>query len=351
MYTSKVGIGRRPASSQTPGAPALDTAPPMGKSPNPVALPALLPGGRRRGLRIVARPLDLLLEGGTFFEGPRWHEGRWWVSDFRNHRVISVDPAGGGRRTEFEIEVPSGLGWLPDGSLLAVSMTGHKLWRRGPTGRAMLHADLAELSRGEANDMVVDDHGRAYVGSYGFDLAAGEDPAGATLMRVDPDGSVHAAAEGLRFPNGAMITPDGSTLIVAETIAARFSAFTIGPGGRLSDQRVYAQIAPSPELSTLQETLAGVELAPDGATLDAEGCVWTGDSLHHRAARISPAGEVLEEIPAPEDRVFYGAMLGGEDRRTLLLTAAPDWRQARPEGELASELYMARVEVPGSGLP
>ena len=99
-----------------------------------------------------------------------------------------------------------------------------------------------------------------------------------------------------------------------------------------------------------EATLAGVAFAPDGATLDAEGCIWAGDSLHHRAARISRSGEILEEIPAPDDRVFYGAMLGGEDGRTLLLTAAPDWREARPEGELASELYTTRVEVPCAGL-
>ncbi|HTX08681.1 MAG TPA: SMP-30/gluconolactonase/LRE family protein [Solirubrobacteraceae bacterium] len=297
------------------------------------------------------RTLELLLDGGTFFEGPRWHSGRWYASDFRHHRVISVDPADGSWRVEMEVEVPSGLGWLPDGSLVAVSMVGHKLWRREANGTVALHADLSPLSRGEANDMVLDAHGRAYVGSYGFDLAAGADPAPAVLMRVDPDGSVHVAAEGLHFPNAAMITPDGNTLIVAETIAARFSAFTIDPGGGLRDRRIYAQIAPTPELTGLQETLAGVEFAPDGATLDAEGCLWTGDSLHHRAARISPAGEILEEIPAPEDRVFYGAMLGGPDGRTLLLTAAPDWRQARPDGELASELYTVQVDVPKAGLP
>ena len=199
--------------------------------------------------------------------------------------------------------------------------------------------------------MVVDAEGRAYVGSYGFDLAAGEDPVGATLIRVDPDGTVSAAADGLHFPNGSMITDDGGTLIIAETIAARFSAFTIGEDGSLSDRRVYAQVAQTPALTKLDEVLGAIEFAPDGATLDAEGCLWAGDSLHHRAARIAPSGEILEEIPAPDDRVFYGAMLGGDDGRTLLLTGAPDWREARPEGELASELYTTRVDVPHAGLP
>jgi sugar lactone lactonase YvrE len=297
------------------------------------------------------RELTVLVEGGTFFEGVRWRDGRWYASDFGHNRVISVDPDSGQWRTELELEVPSGLGWLPDGSLLVVSMTGHSLWRRGDDGRVTVHADLAQFSRGEANDMVVDARGRAYVGCYGFDLGAAEDPVGATLMRVDPDRSVHAAAEDLQFPNGAMITPDGGTLIVAETIAARFSAFTIGAGGELTGRRVYAQVAPTPAPGPLDRVLAGVDFAPDGATLDAEGCMWAGDSLHHRAARISPAGEILEEIPAPGDRVFYGAMLGGEDGRTLMLSAAPDWRQTRPEGEAASELYTVRVDVPHAGLP
>jgi sugar lactone lactonase YvrE len=299
----------------------------------------------------TVRQLSVLLDGGTFFEGPRWHGGKWYASDFGHNRVISVDPESGRWRTEMELEVPSGLGWLPDGSLLAVSMTGHKIWRRGADGSVVLHADLAEFSRGEANDMVVDEHGRVYVGSYGFDLGAGDDPVGATLMRVDPDGSVHAAATDLQFPNGAMITPDGNTLIVAETIGGRYAAFTIGDGGELTDRRVYAQPGPTPPAGSLTDMLAAVQFAPDGATLDAEGCLWSGDSLHHRAARISPAGEILEEIPAPEDRVFYGAMLGGEDGRTLLLTGAPDWRETRPEGELASELYTVRVDVPHAGLP
>lgn len=296
------------------------------------------------------RELKLLLDGGTFFEGARWRDGRWYVSDFYAHRVIAVTPEGEVEQM-MSVEQPSGLGWLPDGSLLAVSMTGHALWRRAPAGEVSLYAELGPLSRGEANDLVVDAAGRAYAGSYGFDLMAGEAPREATLVRVDPDGGVSAAAGGLRFPNAAMITPDGRTMLVAETIAARISAFDIGPGGELGERRTWAQIAPTPELTTLEEVIAAVEFAPDGCTLDAEGCVWAGDSLHHRAARIAPGGEILEEIPAPPDRVFYGCMLGGEDGRTLLLCCAPDWREERPEGELASELYTTRVDVPHAGLP
>jgi sugar lactone lactonase YvrE len=292
----------------------------------------------------------MLLAQGTFYEGARWHEGRWYVSDFYAHRVLAVDPDGNAEEV-LSIPQPSGLGFLPDGTLLAVSMTGHAVWRRGVDGDPELYADLSAISRGEANDMVVDASGRAYVGHYGFDLMAGERPRAATLIRVDPDGSVHAAAEGVRFPNGSLITEDGATLIVAETIAARFSAFTIGADGSLSDRRIWGQVAPTPELDELDERYSQVRFAPDGCTLDADGCIWAGDSLHRRAARIAPGGQILEQIPAPEDRAFYGAMLGGDDGRTLLLCAAPDWREARPEGELASELYTTRVEVPHAGFP
>ncbi len=296
------------------------------------------------------RELKKLLDGGTFFEGARWRAGRWWVSDFYANRVLAVDPDGGAEEV-MSVEQPSGLGWLPDGSLLAVSMTGHKLWRLDRGGEPVLHADLAEFSRGEANDMVVDDSGRAYVGNYGYDLMAGEAPRAATLIRVEPDGSVSAAAEGLHFPNGSMITPDRRTLLVAETTAARIAAFTIGDDGSLSDHRIWGQIAPTPQADTLAELLPQIEFAPDGCTLDAEGCIWAGDSLHRRCARIAPGGEILEEIPSPGGLVFYGCMLGGDDGRTLLMCAAPDWREERPEGERAAGLFTTRVEVPHAGLP
>jgi len=218
----------------------------------------------------------MLLAQGTFYEGARWHEGRWYVSDFYAHRVLAVDPDGNAEEV-LSIPQPSGLGFLPDGTLLAVSMTGHAVWRRGVDGDPELYADLSAISRGEANDMVVDASGRAYVGHYGFDLMAGERPRAATLIRVDPDGSVHAAAEGVRFPNGSLITEDGATLIVAETIAARFSAFTIGVDGSLSDRRIWGQVAPTPELDDLDERYSQVDFAPDGCTLDADGCIWAGD--------------------------------------------------------------------------
>src|SRR5882757_9046356 len=227
-----------------------------------------------------------LLDGGSFFEAPRWHDGRWWVSDFYTEggRIVAVEP-GGAIEREIPLEQPSGLGWLPDGDLLAVSMTKHQIWRFDRAGEPELYADLSELARGESNDMCVDSQGRVWVDSFGYDLYAGEAPKGSPIMRVDPDGSVTAVAEGLHFPNSIMIPPPGDTLIVAETIAARLTAFTIGADGSLSDRRVYAQIAPTPPLEEIDAGYTRVGFGPDGCTLDAEGYAWCGDSLHTRCAR------------------------------------------------------------------
>lgn len=297
------------------------------------------------------REVTRLLDGGTFFESPRWHQGRWWVSDFyaNGGRILAIDPEGA-IELEIPLEQPSGLGWLANGNMLAVSMTGHKIWRIDGEGEPSLHADISELSRGEANDMCVDAEGRAWVGSFGYDLYAGEQARGATLMRVDPDGSVHAAAEDLHFPNSMMIPPPGDTLIVAETIAARLTAFTIGADGGLSDRRVYAQIAPTPALEEIDAQYTKVGYGPDGCTLDAEGCVWAGNSLGPEISRVAPGGEILETIPAPEPgSVIYATMLGGEDGRTLLMCVAPDWRLGMGGDEPRASLYTTRVEVPHHG--
>src|SRR4051794_16528277 len=173
--------------------------------------------------------MQTLLEGGHFYEAPRWHDGRWWVSDFYAHTVTAIGPDGG---AEVILEIdgqPSGLGWLPDGSLLVVSMRDQTVLRRAPDGAVSVHADISEHCGGLANDMIVDEQGRAYVGNFGFDLMHFADPAPTVLVRVDPDGSVSVAAEDLLFPNGSII--DGDTLIVAETLGGRFTAFRREPDG------------------------------------------------------------------------------------------------------------------------
>jgi sugar lactone lactonase YvrE len=294
------------------------------------------------------RRLHTLLEGGSFFESPRWHQGRWWVSDFYRHEVLAVEPDG---RAQTVLEVagrPSGLGWMPDGSLLVVSMADRRILRV-TAGDVSLHADVSAYCGGDLNDMVVASDGRLYAGNFGFDSAAQADPVPASLICVDPGGSARVAADGLHFPNGSVIAPDGRTLIVGETGASRYTAFTIEPGGALSGRRTWAQVAPAPELTTFADTLAALRFGPDGCTLDADGHIWAADMIGARCARLAPGGAIVDEIAVPDGRNCFACMLGGDDGRTLLICAA------RGHGEQLDThdavLLTTTVAVPHAGLP
>lgn len=295
--------------------------------------------------------LMTLLDGGSFFEGPRWRDGRWWLSDFYAERVLSVDPDGYEQQVLGVEGRPSGLGWLPDGSLLVVSQRDRRVLRRYPDGTVRTHADLADRCANHLNDMVVDRRGRAYVGEFGFDAENYQDPTTAVLFRIDADGTASTVAEDLYFPNGSVITPDGGTLIVGETVGARYTAFTIEPDGSLSDRRVWAQLGPTPVLTTFADTLDRLEFAPDGCTLDAEGHLWAADLIGARCARLAPGGDIVAEIAMPDGLLVFGCMLGGHDGRTLLMCAAPDFS---PEARAANQeavLLTTTVAVPHAGLP
>ncbi|MBS0521808.1 MAG: SMP-30/gluconolactonase/LRE family protein [Proteobacteria bacterium] len=277
--------------------------------------------------------LEPFLSGLCFGEAPRWHDGRLWFSDFYVHQVRAVDEAG---KAETIVEVPgrpSGLGWRPDGTMLVVSMTDRRLMRFS-AGTLAVEADLGSLATGPCNDMVVDAEGRAYVGNFGYDRHAGEAQRTTCLARVDPDGSVHKAADGLLFPNGTVITPDGRTMIVAETFAHRLTAFDVAPDGTLSNRRLWA----------------GIDgCYPDGICLDAEGAIWVSDPFGHRVLRVREGGAITHSVDlAP--RGAYACMLGGRDRRTLYVItnsgsgpAMTDKRDGRIE--------TMRVDVPGAGRP
>jgi len=282
------------------------------------------------------RTFETLAGGGGFFEGPRWHDGRWWVSDFYRHTVFAIAPDGATEEVMTVDAQPSGLGWLPDGSLLVVSMRDHQVLRRSPDGTVSVHADIAEHCGGLANDIVVDSEGHAYVGNFGFDLMAGDTARAAVICHIAPDGAVDVAAEDLRFPNGAVITPDGSTLMVGETMGGQYSAFSRGADGALSDRRVWA-------------TVEGV--APDGCTLDAEGCIWAADALGNRLVRVAEGKGVVEEIPGPYGLGVYACMLGGPDGTTLLACAAPDYFEHNRANAREAILATTTVEVPHAGLP
>jgi sugar lactone lactonase YvrE len=301
---------------------------------------------------LAERSLHTLLGDGAFFESPRWHDGRWWVSDFYRHLVLTVDTDG---NTQEVLEVdaqPSGLGWMPDGSMLVVSMRDHRVLRWTEQNGVSEHADLSEYCGGHLNDMVVDSRGRAYVGNFGFDLMGGADPAPAVLVRVDPDGAASVVAEDMLFPNGSVITPDGRTLIVGETAGARYTAFTIEDDGSLTDRRVWAQVAEPPPLGgTLEESLAQLRFGPDGCGLDADGHIWAADEVNARCALVAPGGEIADEIAAPEGFNFFACMLGGEDGRTLLICAAPDFLEHNRSASRDAVLLTTTVDVPHAGLP
>jgi sugar lactone lactonase YvrE len=296
------------------------------------------------------RAFRTVLEGGSFFEGPRWHDGAWWVSDFYRHTVSRVVPEGG-ETVVLEVEnQPSGLGWLPDGSLLVVSMKDQRLLRFAD-GEVSTHADLSGVCGGHLNDMVVDASGRAFVGDFGFDLMARGTPHSASLKRVDPDGTVTVVAEGLRFPNGSVVTPDGGTLIVGETWGNRFTAFDIAADGSLTNRRVWAEFGPEPVGNSLKEWLGQVVVSPDGCTLDAEGHIWVADGSGKRVLRVAPGGAIVDEIAAPGGLGAYACALGGDDGRELLICCAPDFYEHRRAPVREAVLVSTEVAVPHAGLP
>jgi sugar lactone lactonase YvrE len=297
------------------------------------------------------RELTTLLEGGAFFEGPRWRDGRWWVSDFYRGIVSTVTPDGAEEVVLEVPEQPSGLGWMPDGSLLVVSRKDFRVLRRTPDGAVTEHADLSSMAEGHLNDMVVDTQGRAYVGNFGFDLMSGADPSSTDLFRIDPDGAVSVAASDLWFPNGTVIADDGRTLIVGETVAARYTQFTIADDGSLVDRTLWAQVEPEPSFESFERTLEELRFAPDGCALDAEGCIWSADAVGGRVARLAPGGEIVETIRGPEGLGVFACMLGGDDGRTLLVCAAPDFLEHRRLDKREAVLLTATVDVPHAGLP
>lgn len=272
-----------------------------------------------------------ILGGIDFGETPRWHDGRLWFSDFYQQTISSVGE-NGQRRIEVSYDgQPAGLGWLPDGRLLFVSMLDQRIMRVEGDGTIVEHADLADIAGGPCNDMVVGSAGNAYVGNFGSDVFNGAEPTTSTLAIVWADGAVTAATEteGLQFPNGAVITDDESTLIIGETMGGRYTAFTITPDRRLSNRRVWAEVP---------------GMAPDGCTIDAEGAIWFGDAAGKQVVRVVEGGEITDRLETPDST--YACMLGGSDGRTLYALSCPHAMPADAAGAGAGTLLSTRVEVP-----
>jgi sugar lactone lactonase YvrE len=240
-----------------------------------------------------------------FAEGPRWHRGRLWFSDFGDRVVRAVDMSGGVTRVLSVDNSPSGLGWLPDDSLLVVSMGDHRVLRVTESG-VVEHADLSSFARFRSNDMVVDARGNAYVGHMGFDLLARPpQPAPASLIKVSAQGDVQVAATDLLFPNGVVISADGRTLIVAETFGQRLTAFAVAPDGTLSGRRLFAALPGR---------------APDGICLDQAGAVWVADAAGRACVRVTEGGTITDVVAT--ERGCYACALGGAGGRSLFLCTA-----------------------------
>ena len=277
--------------------------------------------------------IHTLLSNLTFPEGPRWHDGLLWFSDFYSHEVITGDEKGTRNTIVAVPEQPSGLGWNTQGELLIVSMRDQKLLRHS-NDRLVEEADLSPYSNYWCNDMVVDKSGGAYIGNFGFNRHAGEKPKPTTLVRVAPNGKVSIAAEDLWFPNGAVITPDNSTLIIAETRASRLTAFDILHNGELKNRRVFAETS---------------NMYPDGICLDEEGAIWVADPKNKEVIRIKEGGEITDKLEL-ETRGAYACMLGGNDGKTLFICtntgSGPDIANQR-----AGRIETTRVKIAKAGRP
>ncbi len=297
---------------------------------------------------LSANKTTVLLDGLVVPEGLRWHDGHLWFSDIVARKVIKVGLDGRHEVVaEFDDDEPSGLGFLPDGTPLVAMMWKRRLLRLEKGGTAV-HADFRSLPGGWINDMVVDAKGRAYVGN-GHPATIGvtspfqpqpvhSDPLGDTVIVVPPEGPPRTAARDVRGPNGMVVTPDGRTLILAESPIHRLTAFTVEDDGSLGDRRVFAD---SPEFH------------PDGLALDAEGAIWTS-APGGKFARVLPGGGIAETITIEGKRTPCCA-LGGPDRRTLFMaTWIVDGQGPaflRMPGKVRGFIEVATVEVPGAGLP
>ncbi|HZP28398.1 MAG TPA: SMP-30/gluconolactonase/LRE family protein [Acidimicrobiia bacterium] len=285
----------------------------------------------------MAIDITTFVGGRAFLEGPRWRGDSLYTSDLHRHEVIRVDASGAVEVVATLDGPPSGLGWLPDGRMLIVSMDDRRVLRREADGTLVEHADLSSFSPFQINDMVVDTRGHAFVGQMGYDLhgggGAGAQPA--ALLRVDPDGTAHEAAPDLRVANGMAVATDDRTLVVAESAGKDLVAFDLADDGTLANRRVWAEL---PDY-------------PDGICIDAEDGVWIACPVGDRFLRVVEGGDVTDEIPVP-GRHAIACALGGADGRTLFMLTAPTHGNAEESrAAMDSRIETTTVTVPGCERP
>lgn len=294
----------------------------------------------------MTRDVRIVAEGFSLLEAPRWRDGRLYASDFYTRRILAFNPDGS-YETVVEVEgQPSGMGWDPQGRLLISSMNDRKLLRL-EDGKLAEVADLSGVCDSTMNDMVVDAQGGAYIGNFGDISQLGR----TSLVRVAPDGAVTKTGGDVFFPNGSCITPDGKTLLLAETFIGRISEFDIGADGMLSNRRVWASFATGPvEADSLEGAAKLLPILPDGMCLDAEGCLWVACPQSHAVYRVRKGGEIVEKIEVGKQSVF-APMLGGDDGKTLYMCcAAPVFTDDHSVKHEAT-LRACTVDVPRAGRP
>lgn len=279
------------------------------------------------------RTLGVLVDGGRYFEGPRWHGDRLWVSDTLARSVFAIDDEGARELVCEADDIPCGLGHLPGGGLVVLGMFQKRLWTVSK-GALATHADLSSIASGTIDDMIVDARGNAYVGDLGFDLLAGPKPGPlGRILLVTPDGRSRLVAEGLEFPNGIAVSGDGTRLVVAESTGDRLCEFRIEADGSLSAPRRFGHFD-----------------EPDGVCIDESGHAWTALFSEDAFVRVAPSGEVVDRIPTPERRAI-ACCLGGPDRRTLFCATAVTSHEDLMQGRSTARIETVRVEVAGTGAP
>jgi sugar lactone lactonase YvrE len=274
-------------------------------------------------------------EGFIFLEGPRWHEGELFLSDMWDHKVRRVSAAGVITDVVGVPQRPSGLGFMPDGSLLIVSMADRKVYRFD-NGKLVLHADLNASVQADINDMIVDDKGRAYVGNFGYDLFSGAPQRDAELVLIEANGSHRIVADGLNFPNGMVLTDDGASLVVAETFGHRLTAFDRAADGSLKNRRVFADLG---------------EYTPDGICLDIEGGIWVASFATGDFIRVVEGGDITDQFKVSAGKAAVACQIGGADNRTLYCMTFEGEIEDIMKGERRGRIEVVTVDIPGAGSP
>jgi sugar lactone lactonase YvrE len=274
----------------------------------------------------------LFANGFVFLEGPRWRNGCLWVSDMADNTVYRIAPDGARTVVVRTAQRPSGLGFLPDGTPLVVSMGDRKVLKI-VDGAAEPYADLSAIATGDANDMIVDSRGRAYVGNLGYDVFAGEEPAPADIALVDVDGSVRTAAARTEFPNGMVLIDDERVLVLAETWAKRLIAYDREADGLLSGRRLYADLG---------------ERTPDGICLDQDGGIWISSFHTSEFVRVVEGGAVTDRVACP-GRMAVACALGGEDGHTLFCVTFSGELEDMQNRRRKAAIETVRVDVGAAG--